>query len=117
MAELAALLQCHCHQSSLFSSAARGSCSPASFATVARGAGRQTAETLHTSFADLEELTPPLLSVRVSLSLSFPAGRGVLIPQVFLKEALEQRLEKQREEVRRRAGMVIRAHILSYVAR
>uniref|UniRef100_A0A8D0DDM7 Myosin X, like 1 n=1 Tax=Sander lucioperca TaxID=283035 RepID=A0A8D0DDM7_SANLU len=37
--------------------------------------------------------------------------------KVFLKEALEQRLEKQREEVRRRAGMVIRAHILSYVAR
>ncbi|TKS67300.1 Unconventional myosin-X [Collichthys lucidus] len=36
---------------------------------------------------------------------------------VFLKEALEQRLEKEREEVRRRAGMVIRAHILSYVAR
>ncbi|XP_037832026.1 unconventional myosin-X isoform X2 [Kryptolebias marmoratus] len=39
------------------------------------------------------------------------------VPQVFLKEALEQRLEKEREEVRRRAGMVIRAHILSYVAR
>uniref|UniRef100_A0AAX7UP92 Myosin X, like 1 n=1 Tax=Astatotilapia calliptera TaxID=8154 RepID=A0AAX7UP92_ASTCA len=37
--------------------------------------------------------------------------------KVFLKEALEQRLEKEREEVRRRAGMVIRAHILSYVAR
>ncbi|KAA8588217.1 hypothetical protein FQN60_001411, partial [Etheostoma spectabile] len=37
--------------------------------------------------------------------------------KVFLKEALEQRLEKQREEVRRKAGMVIRAHILSYVAR
>ncbi|KAM3608206.1 uncharacterized protein V6R79_021047 [Siganus canaliculatus] len=37
--------------------------------------------------------------------------------KVFLKEALEQRLEKERAEVRRRAGMVIRAHILSYVAR
>ncbi|XP_077583512.1 unconventional myosin-X [Stigmatopora nigra] len=37
--------------------------------------------------------------------------------KVFLKEALEQRLEKEREEVRHRAGMVIRAHILSYVAR
>uniref|UniRef100_A0A8C7CB94 Myosin X, like 3 n=1 Tax=Oncorhynchus kisutch TaxID=8019 RepID=A0A8C7CB94_ONCKI len=36
---------------------------------------------------------------------------------VFLKEELEQRLEKEREEVRRQAGMVIRAHILSYVAR
>ncbi|XP_018581220.1 unconventional myosin-X-like [Scleropages formosus] len=37
--------------------------------------------------------------------------------KVFLKEALEQRLEKERDEVRRKAGMVIRAHILSYVAR
>ncbi|KAJ8410105.1 hypothetical protein AAFF_G00211460 [Aldrovandia affinis] len=37
--------------------------------------------------------------------------------KVFLKEALEQRLEKEREEARRKAGMVIRAHILSYVAR
>ncbi|XP_031658242.1 unconventional myosin-X [Oncorhynchus kisutch] len=37
--------------------------------------------------------------------------------KVFLKEELEQRLEKEREEVRRQAGMVIRAHILSYVAR
>uniref|UniRef100_A0AAV2JXA4 Uncharacterized protein n=1 Tax=Knipowitschia caucasica TaxID=637954 RepID=A0AAV2JXA4_KNICA len=37
--------------------------------------------------------------------------------KVFLKEVLEQTLEKEREEVRRRAGMVIRAHILSYVAR
>uniref|UniRef100_A0A673XCB9 Unconventional myosin-X-like n=1 Tax=Salmo trutta TaxID=8032 RepID=A0A673XCB9_SALTR len=37
--------------------------------------------------------------------------------KVFLKEELELRLEKEREEVRRQAGMVIRAHILSYVAR
>uniref|UniRef100_A0A8C7K662 Unconventional myosin-X-like n=1 Tax=Oncorhynchus kisutch TaxID=8019 RepID=A0A8C7K662_ONCKI len=37
--------------------------------------------------------------------------------KVFLKEELEHRLEKGREEVRRQAGMVIRAHILSYVAR
>uniref|UniRef100_W5MT06 Unconventional myosin-X-like n=1 Tax=Lepisosteus oculatus TaxID=7918 RepID=W5MT06_LEPOC len=37
--------------------------------------------------------------------------------KVFLKEALEQRLEKEREAVRRQAGAVIRAHILSYVAR
>ncbi|XP_041118755.1 unconventional myosin-X [Polyodon spathula] len=37
--------------------------------------------------------------------------------KVFLKEALEQRLEKDREEARRKAGMVIRAHVLSYVAR
>ncbi|KAM9803310.1 unconventional myosin-X [Syngnathus typhle] len=37
--------------------------------------------------------------------------------KVFLKEALEQRLEKEREGVRHKAGMVIRAHILSYVAR
>uniref|UniRef100_A0AAY5KLH7 Myosin X, like 1 n=1 Tax=Esox lucius TaxID=8010 RepID=A0AAY5KLH7_ESOLU len=37
--------------------------------------------------------------------------------KVFLKEALEHRLEKEREEVLRQASMVIRAHILSYVAR
>ncbi|KAK6315512.1 hypothetical protein J4Q44_G00150410 [Coregonus suidteri] len=37
--------------------------------------------------------------------------------KVFLKEELEHRLEKEREEVWRQAGMVIRAHILSYVAR
>ncbi|KAL0985675.1 hypothetical protein UPYG_G00160330 [Umbra pygmaea] len=37
--------------------------------------------------------------------------------KVFLKEALERRLEKERDEVLRQAGMVIRAHILSYVAR
>uniref|UniRef100_A0AAY4BF16 Uncharacterized protein n=1 Tax=Denticeps clupeoides TaxID=299321 RepID=A0AAY4BF16_9TELE len=37
--------------------------------------------------------------------------------KVFLREALEQRLEREREEARRAAGMVIRAHILSYVAR
>ncbi|KAG1945655.1 unconventional myosin-X [Pimephales promelas] len=49
----------------------------------------------------------------LSLSLSFFFGAV----QVFLKEALEQRLEKEREEVRTAAGMVIRAHILSYVAR
>ncbi|RXN00115.1 Unconventional myosin-X [Acipenser ruthenus] len=37
--------------------------------------------------------------------------------KVFLKEALEQRLEKDRVEARRKAGMVIRAHVLRYVAR
>ncbi|XP_035377707.1 unconventional myosin-X [Electrophorus electricus] len=37
--------------------------------------------------------------------------------KVFLKEVLEQRLEQERDDVRRAAGMVIRAHILSYVAR
>lgn len=55
---------------------------------------------------------PPSLCLCHSLS-----AVALLVPQVFLKEALEQRLEKEREEVRRRAGMVIRAHILSYVAR
>ncbi|XP_037394855.1 unconventional myosin-X [Pygocentrus nattereri] len=37
--------------------------------------------------------------------------------KVFLKEVLEQKLERERDAVRRAAGMVIRAHILSYVAR
>uniref|UniRef100_A0A672PMA2 Unconventional myosin-X-like n=1 Tax=Sinocyclocheilus grahami TaxID=75366 RepID=A0A672PMA2_SINGR len=52
-------------------------------------------------------------------TLVFPTLQIFFMHQelVFLKEALEQRLEKQREEVRTVAGMVIRAHILSYVAR
>ncbi|KAG7330718.1 hypothetical protein KOW79_004687 [Hemibagrus wyckioides] len=37
--------------------------------------------------------------------------------KVFVKEVLEQKLERERDEVRRKAGMLIRAHILSYVAR
>ena len=37
--------------------------------------------------------------------------------QVFMKESLEQRLEKDRDEVRRAAAMVIRAHLLAYSAR
>uniref|UniRef100_A0A669F927 Unconventional myosin-X n=1 Tax=Oreochromis niloticus TaxID=8128 RepID=A0A669F927_ORENI len=60
----------------------------------------------------------PSTSFSVSLCLCHSLSAvALLFPQVFLKEALEQRLEKEREEVRRRAGMVIRAHILSYVAR
>ena len=37
--------------------------------------------------------------------------------QVFLRESLEQKLEKRREEEIDRAAMVIRAHILGYLAR
>ncbi|XP_019378232.1 PREDICTED: unconventional myosin-X-like [Gavialis gangeticus] len=37
--------------------------------------------------------------------------------KVFLKEALEQKLEKDREEELRKAAVVIRAHILGYMAR
>lgn len=37
--------------------------------------------------------------------------------QVFLKEALEQKLEKDREEELRKAAIVIRAHVLGYMAR
>ncbi|XP_074857772.1 unconventional myosin-X-like [Carettochelys insculpta] len=37
--------------------------------------------------------------------------------KVFLKEALEQNLEKDREEELRKAAVVIRAHILGYMAR
>ncbi|NXA32754.1 MYO10 protein, partial [Eudromia elegans] len=37
--------------------------------------------------------------------------------KVFLKEALEQKLEKDREEELRKAAIVIRAHILGYMAR
>ena len=37
--------------------------------------------------------------------------------QVFLRESLEQKLEKRREEEVMRAAMVIRAHVLGYLAR
>ncbi|XP_026992614.2 unconventional myosin-X isoform X2 [Tachysurus fulvidraco] len=37
--------------------------------------------------------------------------------KVFMKELLEQKLEQERDEVRKKAGMLIRAHILSFVAR
>uniref|UniRef100_A0A3B4C8G7 Myosin X, like 1 n=1 Tax=Pygocentrus nattereri TaxID=42514 RepID=A0A3B4C8G7_PYGNA len=37
--------------------------------------------------------------------------------KVFMKECLEQKLEKERDEVRRKAGLIIRAHLLSYIAR
>ncbi|KAJ7346032.1 hypothetical protein JRQ81_001982, partial [Phrynocephalus forsythii] len=37
--------------------------------------------------------------------------------KVFLKEALEQKLEKAREEELRKAATIIRAHILGYMAR
>uniref|UniRef100_A0A3Q2P7Q5 Myosin X, like 1 n=1 Tax=Fundulus heteroclitus TaxID=8078 RepID=A0A3Q2P7Q5_FUNHE len=34
--------------------------------------------------------------------------------KVFMKESLEQRLEKDRDEVRRQAAMIIRAHLLTF---
>lgn len=37
--------------------------------------------------------------------------------QVFMKESLEQRLEKDRDEVRRQAAMIIRAHLLTFSAK
>ncbi|XP_023274836.1 unconventional myosin-X-like, partial [Seriola lalandi dorsalis] len=37
--------------------------------------------------------------------------------KVFLKESLEQRLEKDRDEVRRQAAMIIRAHLLTFSAK
>ncbi|MBN3318937.1 MYO10 protein, partial [Atractosteus spatula] len=54
-----------------------------------------------------------LLNSRDATKMEWQLGKT----KVFLKEALEQRLEKEREAVRRQAGAVIRAHILSYVAR
>uniref|UniRef100_A0A8C4ZXA0 Myosin X, like 1 n=1 Tax=Gadus morhua TaxID=8049 RepID=A0A8C4ZXA0_GADMO len=63
--------------------------------------------------ADLRACSSELLMVHDATMKDWQLGKT----KVFLKEALEQRLEKQREEERRRAGMVIRAHVLSYVAR
>lgn len=40
-----------------------------------------------------------------------------LCHQVFLRESLEHRLEKQREVEVLKAAMVIQAHVLGYMAR
>lgn len=40
----------------------------------------------------------------------------LFVLQVFMKESLEQRLEKDRDEVRRQAAMIIRAHLLTFSA-
>ncbi|XP_008336225.2 unconventional myosin-X-like [Cynoglossus semilaevis] len=37
--------------------------------------------------------------------------------KVFMKESLEQRLEKDRDEVRSQAAMIIRAHLLTFSAK
>uniref|UniRef100_A0A667XXW6 Myosin X, like 1 n=1 Tax=Myripristis murdjan TaxID=586833 RepID=A0A667XXW6_9TELE len=37
--------------------------------------------------------------------------------KVFMKESLEQRLEKDRDEVRQQAAMIIRAHLLTFSAK
>ncbi|XP_032355467.1 unconventional myosin-X isoform X2 [Etheostoma spectabile] len=37
--------------------------------------------------------------------------------KVFMKESLEQRLEKDRDELRRQAAMIIRAHLLTFSAK
>ncbi|XP_035382790.1 unconventional myosin-X [Electrophorus electricus] len=37
--------------------------------------------------------------------------------KMFMKESLEHRLEKERDVVRSKAGLVIRAHLLGYIAR
>lgn len=41
----------------------------------------------------------------------------LLPPQVFLRESLEHRLEKQREMEVLRAAVIIQAHVLGYMAR
>lgn len=40
-----------------------------------------------------------------------------LCRQVFLRESLEHRLEKQREVEVLKAAMIIQAHVLGYMAR
>lgn len=51
-----------------------------------------------------------LLPLLPSLPLTSP-------PQVFLRESLERRLEKQRELEVLKAAMIIQAHVLGYMAR
>lgn len=72
------------------------------------------------TFAEREAWPPEAVSDSENLLLPamFLASDASLSPgQVFLRESLEQKLEKQREEEVTRAAMVIRAHILGYLAR
>ncbi|KAF3828798.1 hypothetical protein GH733_004704 [Mirounga leonina] len=52
-----------------------------------------------------------------SNTMFFASDASLSLGQVFLRESLEQKLEKQREEEVTRAAMVIRAHVLGYLAR
>lgn len=49
--------------------------------------------------------------------MNLPAQPSPFVLQVFMKESLEQRLEKDRDEVRRHAAMIIRAHLLTFSAK
>lgn len=42
---------------------------------------------------------------------------ALLLCQVFLRESLEHRLEKQREMEVLKAAMIIQAHVMGYMAR
>lgn len=55
------------------------------------------------------------LNVRI---YSYPSILPTLLPsQVFLRESLEHRLEKQREMEVLKAAMIIQAHVMGYMAR
>lgn len=72
------------------------------------------------TFTEREAWPPEAVSDSENLLLpaTFLASDASFSPgQVFLRESLEQKLEKQREEEVTRAAMVIRAHILGYLAR
>lgn len=59
----------------------------------------------------------PDLEMSPSATVFFSPDTCLPRGQVFLRESLEQKLEKRREEEINRAAMVIRAHILGYLAR
>ncbi|KAF6125918.1 myosin X [Phyllostomus discolor] len=62
---------------------------------------------------DVREKCAALLQLHDSSHSEWQLGKT----KVFLRESLEQKLEKRREEEVTRAAMVIRAHVLGYLAR
>ncbi|XP_031414316.1 unconventional myosin-X isoform X2 [Clupea harengus] len=66
-----------------------------------------------TAAGDERKKSTDLLTLYDKIKKEWQLGKT----KVFMKECLEQRLEKEREVVRSKAGLIIRAYMLRYTAR